>query len=263
MKDHSRDGAHLMRLFAPMPIFPSWLNLLCSLTLALGLVSAIAILIDVARHPPQMSIMFVVWPVCALFGTLFVFWLYFRYGREVGEKCHRSKRKTEHASVPAMSQPYSVIVAKGTLHCGSGCALGDIAAEWLAFAMPAAAIAFGWHSLFDDKTYAVWVIDFIFAFGFGIVFQYFAIVPMRHLSPGQGIVAALKADTLSLVAWQIGMYCVMAYLQFDIFKNSFGGPAPVDSVEFWGAMQLAMIAGFITSYPMNWWLIRIGIKERM
>ncbi len=28
-------------------------------------------------------------------------------------------------------------------------------------------------------------------------------------------------------------------------------------------MQLAMIAGFITSYPVNWWLIKIGIKEEM
>jgi hypothetical protein len=24
-----------------------------------------------------------------------------------------------------------------------------------------------------------------------------------------------------------------------------------------------MIAGFFTSYPMNWWLIRAGIKEPM
>jgi hypothetical protein len=30
-----------------------------------------------------------------------------------------------------------------------------------------------------------------------------------------------------------------------------------------GAMQLAMIAGFFTSYPMNWWLIRIDIEARM
>jgi hypothetical protein len=28
-------------------------------------------------------------------------------------------------------------------------------------------------------------------------------------------------------------------------------------------MQLAMIAGFGTSYPVNWWLITKGIKERM
>jgi hypothetical protein len=108
-----------------------------------------------------------------------------------------------------------------------------------------------------------WALDFIIAFGFGIVFQYFAIVPMRNLSPGQGIVAALKADTMSLAAWQIGMYCLMAVLQFSVFERAFGGQAPVNSVEFWGAMQLAMIAGFVTSYPMNRWLIRVGIKERM
>ncbi len=109
----------------------------------------------------------------------------------------------------------------------------------------------------------MWTLDFLLAFGFGIIFQYFAIVPMRKLSPGKEIVAALKADSLSLTAWQVGMYCLMAVLQFEVFKRSFGGEAPVDSVEFWGAMQLAMIAGFITSYPMNWWRIKIGIKERM
>ncbi len=28
-------------------------------------------------------------------------------------------------------------------------------------------------------------------------------------------------------------------------------------------MQLAMIVGFATSYPANWWLVRRGIKEAM
>jgi len=28
-------------------------------------------------------------------------------------------------------------------------------------------------------------------------------------------------------------------------------------------MQLAMLAGFATSYPVNWWLIRSGLKEQM
>jgi len=53
--------------------------------------------------------------------------------------------------------------------------------------------------------YAVWLLDFVFAFSLGILFQYFAIVPMRNLSPGEGIIAAIKTDTLSLVAWQAGM----------------------------------------------------------
>jgi hypothetical protein len=52
-------------------------------------------------------------------------------------------------------------------------------------------------------------------------------------------------------------------MQFIVFERLFGGPAPVNSLEFWVAMQLAMIAGFATSYPMNWWLIRVGIKEPM
>jgi len=32
--------------------------------------------------------------------------------------------------------------------------------------------------------------------------------------------------------------------------------------EFWFMMQIAMIAGFLTSYPV-WWLVEAGIKERM
>ena len=112
--------------------------------------------------------------------------------------------------MPAESQPLPAIVAKGTLHCGAGCMIGDVIAEWLAFAVPAVAVWLGWHTLFDEKMFAVWVLDFIFAFALGIAFQYFAIVPMRKLPRRQGIVAALKADTLSLAAWQVGMYGFMA-----------------------------------------------------
>ncbi len=28
-------------------------------------------------------------------------------------------------------------------------------------------------------------------------------------------------------------------------------------------MQIAMLLGFATSYPVNWWLVRKGIKEKM
>jgi len=28
-------------------------------------------------------------------------------------------------------------------------------------------------------------------------------------------------------------------------------------------MQIAMIIGFVSAYPMNWWLIKKGIKEAM
>ncbi|MFP3606850.1 DUF4396 domain-containing protein [Paraburkholderia sp. SIMBA_053] len=41
------------------------------------------------------------------------------------------------------------------------------------------------------------------------------------------------------------------------------GIAKVASPEFWFAVQLAKHAGFATSYPANWWLIRSGIEEKI
>ncbi len=238
-------------------MFPAWLDALSLAALLVGAVCALIVSIDVIRRPQHMTVMNVVWPVTALFGTVAVVWAYFRYGRMASRAAHHA------TSTHRTEAPFPVMVGKGALHCGSGCMLGDVAAEWLAFLVPAVAVWLGWQSLFYEKMYAVWILDFLFAFGLGIVFQYFAIVPMRGLPPGEGIVAALKAATASLVAWQVGMYGFMAFAQFYLFGHLIGHRAAVDTAEFWFAMQGAMIAGFLTSYPVNWWLVRSGIKERM
>ena len=73
----------------------------------------------------------------------------------------------------------------------------------------------------------------------------------------------MKADSLSLTAWQVGMYGFMALAQFYIFRRVLGADLEVNMPEFWFMMQIAMIAGFITSYPVNGWLLRIGLKEEM
>lgn len=59
------------------------------------------------------------------------------------------------------------------------------------------------------------------------------------------------------------MYGMMAMNQFGRFKRAFGAVAPVDSFEFWFAMQITMIAGFVTAYLVTWLLIRAGWKEQM
>ena len=68
-----------------------------------------------------------------------------------------------------------------------------------------------------------------------------------------------QADTLSLTAWQVGMYGWMAAATFLIFGRELDSGGPV----FWFMMQIAMLAGFLTCYPVNWWLLRAGIKETM
>jgi hypothetical protein len=59
------------------------------------------------------------------------------------------------------------------------------------------------------------------------------------------------------------MYGFMAVAYFFIFRQVLGVELKVNTVEFWFMMQIAMLFGFATSYPINWWLIRAGIKEQM
>jgi hypothetical protein len=233
--------------------FPAEFHLIAVLALVIAIACAIVIIIDEIGRPQKMWIMNLVWPLTALFGSLLWLAAYFAWGRPPKQGVPGQDKKP----------PLFVMVFKGSSHCGAGCTLGDIVVEWLAFAAPVVAIWFGWRTLFEEKTFAVWIPDFLLAFLFGVAFQYFTIKPMRDLSPGQGIIAALKADVASIAAWQVGMYGVMALIQFVWFRSAFGGTAPVASPEFWFAMQIAMLGGFVTSYPVNWLLIQAGWKEKM
>jgi hypothetical protein len=244
-------------------MIPVWLHTLALLAIAAGLACALATAIDVARHPQRMWIMNVVWPVTALFGTVFTLLLYFRYGRLATKEAAMSARN-EGRDPPGKSEtPFAIMVAKGASHCGAGCSIGDLCAEWLAYAFPAIAVWFGWHSLFEEKMFAVWILDYVFALAFGIAFQYFTIAPMRHIEGMKGIWQAAKADVLSLSAWQVGMYGFMAIAKFQLFGKLLGARLETASPEFWMMMQIAMLCGFVTSYPVNWWLLKAGIKEKM
>ena len=219
-------------------------------SLALAALSAVAIVIDLLRHPQHMWIMNVVWPLSGLYAGPLAVWVYFRLGRLAADERVNAARSRDETP-PHRRKPFWQSVAIGTTHCGSGCTLGDIVAEWLVFFLPV--------MLFGSHVFGTWALDYVLAFLFGIAFQYFTIKPARGLSTVDGLKSALKADALSLSAWQIGMYGWMAVVLFVIFDPALEKTSPV----FWFMMQLAMIAGFLTSYPVNWWLIRRGIKERM
>lgn len=242
---------------------PEWLHLLAVVSLLAGLASAIIIAVDVFANPQHMWIMNLVWPLVALFGSVAALWAYFRYGRLATRAAHHHAMENDETPPNMAETPFAVMVGKGAAHCGSGCALGDLVAEWLAFLVPAIAVWFGWQTIFAEKMFAVWILDFIFAFSFGVIFQYFTIKPMRDLTPAQGLVQAVKADFLSLTSWQVGMYGFMAFAQFYLFRHLLGVKLEVPTVEFWFMMQIAMWAGFATAYPVNWWLVSKGIKEKM
>jgi len=166
---------------------------------------------------------------------------------------HRAvlQAKQRGEDMPGKSKPFWQKAALGATHCGSGCALGDLCAEWLILLVP--------FTVMGEKIFGAWILDYAFAYAFGIAFQFFTIAPMRGLSLGRGIIEAVKADTLSLTSWQVGMYGWMAIATFAIFGHEMSKTDPV----FWFMMQIAMLAGFATAYPVNGWLLRKKIKEPM
>jgi len=231
---------------------PGWLTTLAIGSLAVAALCALIVAIDILRgYRQHMWIMNVVWPVTALYSGPLGLWAYFAVGRRSTHRAMQEARGGETNSA-APSKPFWQSVGLAASHCGSGCTLGDILAEGVI-------LSFLPFTLFGHRIFAAWVVDYAAAFLIGIVFQYFTITPMKQLSPGQGLLAALKADSLSLSAWQVGMYGWMAIATFLIFGHELDNGDPV----FWFMMQIAMLAGFATSYPTNWWLVRAGIKEKM
>jgi Domain of unknown function (DUF4396) len=83
---------------------------------------------------------------------------------------------------------------------------------------------------------------------------------MRGLSFGKGIIQAAKADVLSLTAFEVGLFGWMALMTFVCFPGSHLHP---DSPVYWLGMQIGMVLGFATAWPVNVRLIRRGIKEAM
>lgn len=227
---------------------PAWLSVLSWVMLALSFASATWIAADLwwRGHRQAMGIMEAVWPITALYWGLAAVWGYMRLGLPKSQKW-----RAEHGYDEPPPRVRWSIVATGVSHCGAGCALGDLAAEWIVFASGSTVIGL---SLLPE-----YIGDYLLALAFGIAFQYFAIAPMRGLGPKKGLIEAAKADFLSLTSFEFGLFGWMALMQFVFFPNHIHP----DHAAFWFLMQIGMIVGYFTAWPTNVWLIHKGIKEAM
>ena len=239
--------------------YPEWFHILAWLWLGVSFLSAFLILIDELAHPQRMGIMNAVWPITGLYWGPVALWAYFRVGRKT--TCQHQRAMQARMSTEEMKQakeklksepPTRTQVAVAISHCGAGCTLGDITGEWWLFLMP---LTFAGGELQTRL-----VIEFLLAWSFGVGFQYFTIAPMRGISGVKGIYAAVKADTVSIVAFQLGMSVWMALTYYIFFPGPHLHP---NEAVFWFMMQIAMLVGYFTSYPANAWLLRKGWKERM
>jgi hypothetical protein len=233
---------------------PAWLTVVAWVYLSVCFCCAGIITYDIAvdhRRQP-MGVMNFVYPITALYFGPFALAFYWRWGRAV-PRTATPPMSMSRAGVSRAARPWWVTMAVEVSHCGSGCVLGDVISEfvifWLAITIAGATLG------------AEYVGDYVLALAFGIVFQYFAIAPMRGLGLKDGLIAAAKADFISLTAFEAGLFGWMAVMAFVLF------PAPhqlmPNSAAFWLLMQVGMIIGFATSWPANVWLVNRGIKVPM
>ncbi|WP_168120057.1 DUF4396 domain-containing protein [Paenibacillus sp. HB172176] len=237
------------------------LNNIAYICVGIGILSAIFILIDIIRHPQPMAIMNIVWPINGLYLGPFAIWLYSimgRAGKEGGggheshnqHKHRQGENHGQHKDASANPSWQSVFVS--TSHCSSGCTLGDVIGAPAVFALGL--------TVAGSVLLADYAAEFILAYLFGVFFQVFAIKPMNpDMSWGKAVYEAVKADTLSLVSFEIGMFGWMAIVHYVLFASA---PEPIQ-MEFWFMMQIAMILGAATSLPANWYLLKKGIKHAM
>lgn len=235
-------------------------NIVSKFFIVIGILSALSITIDILKHPQkEMPIMNLVWPINGLWAGLFGVWAYFTIGKN--RKMDMSGMDMKDMDMSNMKMDnmntkdhkYSSFwqgVVADTLHCGAGCSLADLIGPWLFLMFP--------FTLFNNYTFGEWTLDYFLALLTGVTFQYAAISPMMNEKGVKIWLRALKIDFLSLTSWQIGMYGWMALVTF-VWLGRLSPTTP----EFWFMMQIAMCCGFITAYPVNWWLVKVGIKMGM
>lgn len=186
-----------------------------------------------------------VWPLTALYAGPAAVAAYIRWGRPM------SPRWMKQPGHGMRGKPFWAGTAVSATHCGAGCVLGDLVAEWTVFA---AALQLAGLAL---------PVEYPFDYARPQLGDLVPVLRHRaHAPPGgrRGAQARGQADFLALSAFEIGLFGWMAIMQLVLFPSPH---LPADSAAFWFLMQVGMLIGFATTYPMNWWLIRHGIKEVM
>ncbi len=133
-----------------------------------------------------------------------------------------------------------------TIHCLAGDATGII----LAAAVTAALGLPMWLDL---------VFEYMLGFSFGLlIFQALFMRDMLGGSYGAALERSFMPEWLSMNAVMAGMTPVMVVLMSHDMQAM-----EVTSIRLWGVMSLATLVGAVIAYPVNVWLVAVGLKHGM
>lgn len=144
---------------------------------------------------------------------------------------------TMHHGAPAEGRELTRLAVSATLHCLTGCAIGEVLGLVIGTAL-------GWG------TFATIVLAIALAFVFGYAFT---IVPVLRsgLGLGAAIGVALAADTVSITVMEIVDNAIVLLIPGAM-------EAGLASWLFWGSLAVALAVAFVVTVPVNRALIKRG-----
>lgn len=153
------------------------------------------------------------------------------------EHAHHSEHLPHHVAHASRGISLDRIALSATLHCLTGCAIGEVAGMVIGTAL-------GWGNL---ETILL-ALALAFLSGYALT-----IVPL--LRNGYGLPAAarlaLAADTASITVMEIVDNALMWVIPGAM-------DAPLDSTLFWGSLAVALAVAGAAAFPINRWLIARG-----
>lgn len=139
--------------------------------------------------------------------------------------------------MPTSGGPLTRLALSATLHCLTGCAIGEVLGMVIGTALG-----------FSDLGTIALAVALAFLFGYGLTslpllragFALSTVIPI-----------ALAADTLSIAAMEIVDNAIMLLVPGAM-------EAGVGSLLFWGALSFALVIAGAVALPVNRWLIARG-----
>lgn len=143
----------------------------------------------------------------------------------------------DHSAHGAHGGGVNAMAASATLHCLTGCAIGEIAGLMIGTAI---GLSTGW-------TIAL-AVTLAFAFGYAL-----STLPLLKsgLALGTAFSVVLAADTLSIATMELVDNLVMALIPGAM-------EAGLVNVVFWVGMMIALSVAFVAAFPVNRYLLQRG-----
>jgi hypothetical protein len=152
----------------------------------------------------------------------------------VSEHSHDAGRVARNAHA---EQSLNRIAFSATLHCLSGCAVGEVLGMVIGTAL-------GW----SDWQTIVLAVALAFFFGYS-----FTMVPLLRsgLVLSTAVPIALAADTISITIMEIVDNAILLAIPGAM-------DAGLGNLRFWGSLAFALVVAGAAAYPVNRWLIARG-----